>query len=223
LLFEQQLFILKGRRSMALIRVNPTRMEYNKIRDRLRSSQRGYKMLKSKRDDLVKQFVVLAKKNREMREIIEKKMAAVYENFMIAEALMGSAALEDALMLPGHSASLEADTQNLMGVDIPVYKFNTKGDIYPYGLYSTSGELDIAVEELSELIPQLLELSQIEKSLQLLTREIEKTRRTVNALEYVRIPNLQQTVKYIRMKLEGNEQSNTTRLMKVKDMMMRDK
>ena len=208
---------------MALIRVNPTRMEYNKIRERLRSSQRGYKMLKSKRDDLVKQFVVLAKKNREMREIIEKKMAAVYENFMIAEALMGSAALEDALMLPGHSASLEADTQNLMGVDIPVYKFNTKGDIYPYGLFSTSGELDIAVEELGELLPQLLELSQIEKSLQLLTREIEKTRRTVNALEYVRIPNLQQTVKYIRMKLEGNEQSNTTRLMKVKDMMMRDK
>ena len=208
---------------MALIRVNPTRMEYNKIRERLRSSQRGYKMLKSKRDDLVKQFVVLARKNREMREIIEKKMAAVYESFMIAEALMGSSALEDALMLPGHSASLEADTQNLMGVDIPVYKFNTKGDIYPYGLYSTSGELDIAVEELGELIPQLLELSQIEKSLQLLTREIEKTRRTVNALEYVRIPNLQQTVKYIRMKLEGNEQSNTTRLMKVKDMMMRDK
>jgi len=198
-------------------------MEYNKIRDRLRSSQRGYKMLKSKRDDLVKQFVVLAKKNREMREIIEKKMAAVYENFMIAEALMGSAALEDALMLPGYSASLEADTQNLMGVDIPVYKFNTRGDIYPYGLYSTSGELDIAVEELGDLIPQLLELSQIEKSLQLLTREIEKTRRTVNALEYVRIPNLQQTVKYIRMKLEGNEQSNTTRLMKVKDIMMRDK
>jgi len=198
-------------------------MEYNKIRERLRSSQRGYKMLKSKRDDLVKQFVVLARKNREMREIIEKKMAAVYESFMIAEALMGSSALEDALMLPGHSASLEADTQNLMGVDIPVYKFNTKGDIYPYGLYSTSGELDIAVEELGELIPQLLELSQIEKSLQLLTREIEKTRRTVNALEYVRIPNLQQTVKYIRMKLEGNEQSNTTRLMKVKDMMMRDK
>jgi len=208
---------------MALIRVNPTRMEYNKIRDRLRSSQRGYKMLKSKRDDLVKQFVVLARKNREMREIIEKKMAAVYGSFMIAEALMGSAAMEDALMIPGYSASLEADTQNLMGVDIPVYKFKTRGDIYHYGLYSTSGELDIAVEELSELIPQLLELSQIEKSLQLLTREIEKTRRTVNALEYVRIPNLQQTVKYIRMKLEGNEQSNTTRLMKVKDMMMRGK
>ena len=208
---------------MALIRVNPTRMEYDKMRKRLRGSQRGYQMLKSKRDDLVKQFVALARKNREMRETIEKKMAAVYGNFMIAEALMGSAALEDALMLPGHQASLEADMQNLIGVNVPVYKLNTKADIYPYGFFSTSGEFDIAVEELRELIPQLLELSQIEKSLQLLTHEIEKTRRTVNALEYVRIPNLQQTVKYIRMKLEGNEQSNTTRLMKVKDMMMRDK
>jgi len=207
---------------MALIRVNATRMEYNKIRDRLRSSQRGHKMLKSKRDDLVKHFVVLARQNRDLREIIEKKMAAVYESFLIAEALMSPAALEDALMFPRQLSSVEADTQNLMGVDIPVYKYSTKGDIYPYGLYSTSGELDIAVEEMSELVPQLLELAQIEKSLQLLAREIEKTRRTVNALEYVRIPNLQQTVKYIRMKLEGNEQSNTTRLMKVKDMMIKN-
>ena len=206
---------------MALLRVNPTRMEYNKIKKRLRSSQRGHKLLKDKRDDLVKKFMALAAQNKEMRQIVEEKMAAVYEGFLIAEALMSPAALEEALMLPKRSVSVTAGTQNLMGVEVPVFSFDVEGegDITPYGYYGTSGELDGSVEALNEVLPYLLELSQIEKSVQLLAREIEKTRRTVNALEYVRIPNLQQTGKYIRMKLDENERGNITRLMKVKDSM----
>ena len=206
---------------MALLHVNPTRMEYNKIKKRLRSSQRGHKLLKDKLDDLVKNFVAMVERNKEMRIIVEAKMAAVYEGFLVAEALMSPTALEEALMLPKRSVSLDASTQNLMGVEIPVFAFNVEGadDICPYGYYGTSGELDGSIEELSEALPHLLKLSQIEKSVQLLAREIEKTRRTVNALEFVRIPNLQQTGKYIRMKLDENERGNTTRLMKVKDSM----
>ena len=208
---------------MALLHVNPTRMEYNKIKKRLRSSQRGHKLLKDKRDDLVRNFVVMAARNKEMRLIVEEKMAAVYEGFSVAEALMSPTALEEALMLPKRSVSMNVDTQNLMGVEIPVFKFNVEGtsDICPYGYYGTSGELDDSIKELSEVLPYLLELSQIEKSLQLLAQEIEKTRRTVNALEFVRIPNLQQTGKYIRMKLDENERGNITRLMKIKDSMTR--
>ena len=210
---------------MALLRVNPTRMEFNKIKKRLRSSQRGHKLLKDKRDDLVKRFVALAARNKEMREIVETKMAAVYEGFLIAEALMSPTALEEALMYPKRSVALDTSTQNLMGVEVPVFTFRVEGegDLAPYGYHGTSGELDSSIEALNEVLPYLLELSEIEKSVQLLAQEIEKTRRTVNALEFVRIPNLQQTGKYIRMKLDENERGNTTRLMKVKDSMMKDR
>ena len=206
---------------MALLHVNPTRMEYNRIKKRLRSSLRGHKLLKDKRDDLVKKFVAMAARNKELREIVEAKMTAVYEGFLIAEALMSPAALEEALMLPKRAVSLDAGTQNLIGVEVPVFTFNVEGagDIFPYGYYGTSGELDGSIEALNEVLPYLLELSQIEKSVQLLAREIEKTRRTVNALEFVRIPDLRQTAKYIQMKLDENERGNTTRLMKVKEAM----
>jgi len=198
-------------------------MEYNKIKKRLRSSQRGHKLLKDKRDDLVKRFVALAARNKEMREVVEAKMAAVFEGFLIAEALMSPTALEEALMLPKRSVALDTSTNNLMGVDVPVFTFRVEGegDICPYGYYGTSGELDSSIEALNEVLPYLLELSEIEKCVQLLAREIEKTRRTVNALEFVRIPNLQQTGKYISMKLDENERGNITRLMKVKDSMAR--
>jgi len=204
---------------MALLRVNPTRMELNKTKERLRNSQRGHKLLKDKRDDLVKKLVVMATRSRDMRKTVEKELAAVYGGMSIAEALMSPMALEVATMTPKQSVSLEINFQNLMGVEIPVYKYKKKSaeDIIPYGYYGTSIELDNALLSLNRVLPLLLELSQIEKSVQLLSLEIEKTRRTVNALEFVRIPNLQQTVKYIRMKLDENERGNITRLMKVKD------
>ena len=204
---------------MALLRVNPTRMELNKIKKRLRNSQRGHKLLKDKRDDLVKKLVALATRSKEIRKTVEEDLEAVYEGMNTAEALMSPMAMEVALMLPKQSVSLELSNQNLMGVEIPVYECNVERteDIYPYGYYGTSIELDNALLALNKVLPHLLELSQIEKSVQLLSLEIEKTRRTVNALEFVRIPNLQQTAKYIRMKLDENERGNISRLMKVKD------
>ena len=204
---------------MALLRVNPTRMELNKTKKRLRNSQRGHKLLKDKRDDLVKKLVVMVTRSRDIRKIVEKELAAVFEGMNAAEALMSPMALEVALMTPKQSVSLDMSMENLMGVEIPVFEYKVEGadDIYPYGYYGTSIELDNALMALNKVLPNLLELSQIEKSVQLLSQEIEKTRRTVNALEFVRIPNLQQTVKYIRMKLDENERGNITRLMKLKD------
>jgi len=206
---------------MALLRVNPTRMELNKTKKRLRNSLRGHKLLKDKRDDLVKKLVEMASRSRDIRKAVEKELAAVYESMGAAEALMSPLAMEAAVMMPKQSLSLDMSTQNLMGVEIPVYGYNAEyaDDTYSYGYYGTSIELDNAIMALYKALPQLLELAQIEKSVQLLSLEIEKTRRTVNALEFVRIPNLQQTVKYIRMKLDENERGNITRLMKVKDSM----
>ena len=204
---------------MAQLRVNPTRMELNKAKKRLRNSQRGHKLLKDKRDDLVKKLVDMATRSKEIRKTVEQELSAVFDSISTAEALMSPMATEVALMLPKQSITLDMSMQNMMGVEIPIFEYNVKkaDDIYPYGYYGTSIELDNALIALDKTLPHLLELSQIEKSVQLLSQEIEKTRRTVNALEFVRIPNLQQIVKYIRMKLDENERSNIIRLMKVKD------
>jgi len=209
---------------MALMRVNPTRMELTRLKKRLVVARRGHKLLKDKRDELMKQFLELVSKNKELREKVEEKLMTVHKNFLIARAVMSSESLEAALMFPKQSVSLEVSTKNVMSVDVPVLEYKTSSsddtDIYPYGFAATSAELDGAIGTLSEVLPDILELAQIEKSAQLLAEEIEKTRRRVNALEYVMIPQLTETIKYITMKLDENERGNLTRLMKVKDMMI---
>ena len=211
---------------MAVMRVNPTRMELSRLKKRLAVARRGHKLLKDKRDELMKQFLELVKKNKKLREQVESMLMKVHSNFLIASAVMSEEVLEQALMFPKQSVLLEADTQNIMSVDVPILEFKTQSDdesnIYPYGFATTSGELDTAIGTLSEVLPYMLELAQMEKSAQLLAHEIEKTRRRVNALEYVLIPQLEDTIKYITMKLEENERGNLTRLMKVKDMMIEE-
>ena len=208
---------------MALIRVNPTRMEMTRLKKKLRTSIKGHKLLKDKRDDLMKKFLALIRENKELREVVEEKIMGVYEGFVIAGAVMSPEALDEAMMMPKQSVSLDVGNENMMSVNVPVFTFNTSGnpsDIYSYGFVGTSGELDNSVAALSDVLPYMLKLAQMEKSAQLLAEEIEKTRRTVNALEHVRIPDLKETIKYIKMKLEENERGNTTRLMKIKDMMV---
>ena len=208
---------------MALIRVNPTRMEMTRLKKKLRTSIKGHKLLKDKRDDLMKKFLALIRENKELREVVEEKIMGVYEGFVIAGAVMSPEALDEAMMMPKQSVSLDVGNANMMSVNVPVFTFNTSGnpsDIYSYGFVGTSGELDNSVAALSDVLPYMLKLAQMEKSAQLLAEEIEKTRRTVNALEHVRIPDLKETIKYIKMKLEENERGNTTRLMKIKDMMV---
>ena len=206
--------------------VNPTRMELTRLKGKLRTAQRGHKLLKDKRDELMKQFLETVREVRSLRAEVEDDLMKVHGSFTVAAALMSSQALEQALMYPKQSVELTMTFQNVMSVNVPIYDFQTKtksdSDIYPYGFAATSGELDAAVDALGRVFRKMLKLAQIEKSAQLMAEEIEKTRRRVNALEYVKIPEMQENIKYITMKLEENERANTIRLMKVKDMVLKD-
>ena len=211
---------------MANITVNPTRMELTRLKGKLRTAQRGHKLLKDKRDELMKQFLDTVREVRALRSEVEEELMRVHGSFTVASALMSSEAMEQALLYPKQSVELTMTTQNIMSVNVPVYHFQTKtksdADIYPYGFASTSGELDTAVDALGKVFQKMLKLAQIEKSAQLMAEEIEKTRRRVNALEYVMIPDTKEAIRYITMKLDENDRATTTRLMKVKDMLLQE-
>ena len=204
--------------------INPTRMELTRLKGRLKTAQRGNKLLKDKRDELMKQFLDTVREVRSLRAEVEEDLMRVHKSFTVASALMSSEALEQALLYPKQSVELDMTFQNIMSVNVPVYHFKTKsddaGEIYPYGFANTSGELDDAVSAMSQVFQDMLKLAEIEKTSQLLAEEIEKTRRRVNALEYVMIPNTQEAIRYITMKLDENDRATTTRLMKVKDMLL---
>ncbi len=206
--------------------VNPTRMELTRLKGKLRTAQRGHKLLKDKRDELMKQFLDVVREVRTLRSQVERDLMRVHSSFTVASALMSGPAMEQALMYPKQSVELSMTFQNVMSVNVPVYHFQTRtadnGDIYPYGFAATSGELDAAVGALGEVFQNMLKLAEIEKTAQLMAEEIEKTRRRVNALEYVVIPNTQDSIRYITMKLDENDRATTTRLMKVKDMILKE-
>ena len=211
---------------MPNVTVSPTRMELTRLKGKLRTAQRGHKLLKDKRDELMKQFLDTVREVRALRAEVEADLMAVHGSFTVASALMSAQSIQQALMYPKQSVELTMGTQNIMSVNVPVYKFETKtksdADIYPYGFAGTSGELDDAVDALWKVFRKMLKLAQIEKAAQLMAEEIEKTRRRVNALEYVMIPNTQESIRYITMKLDENDRATTTRLMKVKDMILKE-
>lgn len=210
---------------MATVQVNPTRMELTRLKKKLVTARRGHKLLKDKRDELMRQFLELVRENRALREKVERGIQAANRNFVLASAVMDDASLKTALLAPGQSVSLEMETRNVMSVDIPVFAVKTRtpdeNDIYSYGFAFTSGDLDDAVKSLSDVLPDMLRLAEVEKACQLMAAEIEKTRRRVNALEHVMIPDYLDKIKYITMKLDENERSTQIRLMKVKDMMLK--
>ena len=209
---------------MAVMNVNPTRMELTRLKKQLSTAMRGHKLLKDKRDELMRQFLDVILENKALREQVEAGLREANSHFILASSVMKKEALDEALLAPKQEAYLEVSSRNVMSVDIPVFSVTTRtadtADIYSYGFAFTSFELDDAVLRLSELLPVMLRLAEVEKSTQLLSAEIEKTRRRVNALEHVMIPRLQETIRFITMKLEENERSSRTRLMKVKDMML---
>ena len=211
---------------MPAINVNPTRQELTRLKGRLKTSIRGHKLLKDKRDELMKQFMDVVRENRALRAKVEAALIRAHGSFTVASAVMSSEMLEQSLLYPKQSVELDMTFQNVMSVNVPVYQFKTKsddaGEIYPYGFATTSGELDDAVDALSGIFQDMLRLAQIEKTSQLLAEEIEKTRRRVNALEYVMIPEMEKNIKYISMKLEENDRATKVRLMKVKDMVLKD-
>ncbi len=208
---------------MARLNVNPTRMELTKLKKRLTTATRGHKLLKDKQDELMRQFINLVKYNNAIRKDVEEQLEGSLKDFVMARAVMSSEFLEEAIAYPKESISVDVGNRNVMSVNVPVMNFKRQlegdeGSIFPYGFANTSSELDDAITKLYGILPKLLELAEVEKSCQLMADEIEKTRRRVNALEYMTIPQLQETIKYIRMKLDENERSALTRLMKVKSM-----
>ncbi len=201
-------------------------MELNSLKGKLKTATRGHKLLKDKRDELMREFIELVRENKEVRREVEKGIEKANAHMSIARSVMSDEALNTALMLPMQEMSLQISEKNVMSVNIPVFdaKFKTadENDIYSYGYAFTSSDLDDAVKALSDIMPLMLRLAELEKSCQLMAAEIEKTRRRVNALEHVMIPNYEDTIRYIRMKLDENDRSTTTRLMKVKDMLLEE-
>lgn len=211
---------------MASKTIIPTRMELTKLKKTLITAVRGHKLLKDKRDELMRQFLELAKENMELRLKVEKGISHANKNFVIARAAMNIPEMKLALMMPKQEVSLNIALENIMSVNIPKYEVKTRtknvNDIYSYGYAFTSGDLDDAVWSLENILDDMIRLAEVEKACQLMSTEIEKTRRRVNALEHVIIPEAQKNIKYISMKLDENERSSQVRLMKVKDMMLEE-
>ena len=209
---------------MASKTINPTRMELTNLKRKLITARRGHKLLKDKRDELMRRFMDLVRENKELRKKVEASIAEANKHMAVARSVMSDADITSALMMPMQEISIDISEKNVMSVLIPEFKTQLKtaddADIYPYGFAFTSTELDGAVKFISDILPDLIKLAETEKSCQLMAAEIEKTRRRVNALEHVMIPQYEETIKYISMKLDENERSATTRIMKVKDMML---
>ena len=204
--------------------ITPTRMVLNQLKGRLKTAARGHKLLKDKRDELMRQFMDVIKLNKILRTRVEEGLTEAFGALTVASAVMSPEMLEQALMYPRQSVELSVKYRNIMSVNVPQYSFSTKtadaGEIYPYGFAQTSSELDVAMQAISRVFEDMLELARVEKTMQLLAEEIEKTRRRVNALEYVMIPEMEENIRYITMKLAENENSTKVRLMKVKDMVL---
>jgi len=200
-----------------LLKVNPNRMELLRLKKRLVVAKRGYKLLKDKRDALIQVFVRLAKENDTVREELEKKLLKCYATFSNASSLISKLALEEALMFPKAKSVTEVSFKNIMSVNVPQYKFKCEGKYYSYSLVDTTAELDGALKKYHEILTLMLKVAELDKSVTLLANEIEKTRRRVNALEYVLIPDLEETIKFITMKLDEMARSNTSAIMRIKE------
>ena len=202
---------------MARLNVNPTRMELKRLKGRLKTAERGHKLLKDKSDEMVRRFSVLIKENKRLRDETDKDMAEVLKEFSKARSFISVEEIETAFSMPVSSVTLDISTNNIMSVEVPEIKVSAKKtEGYPYAFASITSEVDYSSKKVSELIEKLIKLAEVEKSAAMLAVEIERNKRRVNALEYVMIPQLNETIKYIRSKLDENERSATTRLMKVK-------
>lgn len=205
---------------MARINVNPTRMELRSLKTRLKTAVRGHKMLKDKADEMVRRFLILARRNKQLREEVEAELSVAMKSFMLAGAVSDAATVAEAVSVPAFELKLKTEEQYVMNVTVPKLTIEpvSEEEVYPYGFATTPAELDLSVEKMSGVLHKLIELAEVEKCVNMLADEIEKNRRRVNALEYVMIPNIEETIKYITMKLDENERATTIRLMKFKDM-----
>ena len=205
---------------MAKMNVNPTRMELRRLKTRLKTATRGHKLLKDKSDEMIRQFMVYVRENKRLREEIEAELSIALKGFTLARAVSSNAVIEEAVMMPATKAEISLSSDNVMSVEVPsISVVEHEGqDKYPYSFDTVTSELDASIGTLSTLLVKLVNLAEVEKTCNMLADEIEKNRRRVNALEYVMIPQIEETIKYINMKLDENERASTIRLMKVKSM-----
>lgn len=205
---------------MAKMNVNPTRMELRRLKTRLKTATRGHKLLKDKSDEMIRQFMVYVRENKRLREEIEAELSSALKGFTLARAVSSNAVIEEAVMMPATKAEISLSSDNVMSVEVPsISVVEHEGqDKYPYSFDTVTSELDASIGTLSTLLVKLVKLAEVEKTCNMLADEIEKNRRRVNALEYVMIPQIEETIKYINMKLDENERASTIRLMKVKSM-----
>jgi len=206
------------------LQYKPTRMELSNLKKRRTVAVRGHKMMKDKRDELVRRFIVYARRNQKLREETEAKLQKAMQSFVLARAMMSNDDIEEALLYPARSIDVDQAVQNVLSIPVPKLTLKTRQDgfVYPYGFATTGADLDSAVQALAEILPLMLELAEVEKATSRLADEIEKTRRRVNALEYVMIPQFDEAIHDIQMKLEENERGNTSRLMKTKEMLAKE-
>lgn len=208
---------------MAILNVNPTRMELSRLRKRLGTATRGHKLLKDKQDELVRQFILLVKKNQELRKKMDSSLQKGMKEYVLASSVIPDHVLEEAFSIPFNKVSLDVQTKSIMNTEVPVlntmYQEDSDVDDFSYGFVSTTSELDLSLDYLGSILPLMLQLAEIEKTCQLIAKEIETTKRRVNALEYLTIPNLTETIAHIENTLDENERGNVTRLMKVIDIL----
>lgn len=203
---------------MPILNVNPTRMEMKRLQGRLKTASRGHKLLKDKTDEMIRRFIALAEENKRLREETEKELAEALQSFASARAVSDSRVVDEAILMPSRSISIETSSHKVMGVDVPEISVSDNGgEMYPYSFLTVNSGLDDAVRGVSAVVVKLVRLAEIEKTCNMLAEEIEKNKRRVNALENIMIPQLAETIKYIKMKLDESERSATVRLMKVKD------
>lgn len=201
-----------------ILAVNPNRMELLKLKRRLELARRGYKLLKDKRDALIQKFIKIVLEYQKTREKYEKDIRNSMNTFLLATLHMGEDELNSIFLFPQKEIKVKIEYQNIMSVKVPKYNIMEEGNLYTYGMLTTSPELDNAIKKYQDTIPLMIKMSELEKTIVLLTEEIEKTRRRVNALEYVMIPNLEDTIKFITMKLDEMARSTNSAIMRIKEM-----
>lgn len=208
---------------MAILNVNPTRMELSRLRKRLATATRGHKLLKDKQDELVRQFIDLVKKNQSLRQKMEENLKKGMQEYVLASSSIADHVLQEIFTIPLNTISLDVQSKSIMNTEVPVfntlYKEESNVDELSYGFLTTTSEIDLALSHLDSMVPFMMQLAEIEKTCQLIANEIEVTKRRVNALEYLTIPNLSETIQYIENTLDENERGNVTRLMKVIDIL----
>lgn len=207
---------------MARLNVKPTRMELSNLKNRLKTATRGHKLLKDKRDELMRRFVDLIRENNNLRKEVEAALVSNMQDFVMAKSLENNAMIEEMFLVPTKEVQLFIEIENVMSVNVPKMHSHIdnpygddNGDVV-YSYLASNSEMDATLLAMEGLVEKLLRLAEVEKSCQLMADEIEKTRRRVNGLEYSTIPQLEETIHYIELKLEEAERANLVRIMKVK-------